>query len=230
MTEPSATTSELIRLLTERDAKGRAKYGTTLDRTDLTHAEWLQHMAEELLDAAGYALAARREFLCRVVSERDPHSEIRMLRSSCDALLAENAVLRDAREVLKRKCSALKAENLKLRNALAGYGKNPDECSDPDGGGACVADMAHHELTKQLEASGWRWDDDADSWVGPDDALRAENERLRAALLPLANLDLRGSGFDQRPDDQIVYARDTTKITVGDVRRARAALKGDSHD
>lgn len=57
----SNTTQALIELLTARDAAGLKKYGTTLDRGDLTHAEWLQHMAEELLDAAGYALAAKRK-------------------------------------------------------------------------------------------------------------------------------------------------------------------------
>lgn len=58
--EPMACCSDVTRQLIERDQRGRAKYGTTLDRTDLTLADWLQHMAEELLDAAGYALAARR--------------------------------------------------------------------------------------------------------------------------------------------------------------------------
>lgn len=53
--------SEVTRQLIERDQAGRKKYGTTLDRDDLTLAEWLQHMAEELLDGAGYALAAKRE-------------------------------------------------------------------------------------------------------------------------------------------------------------------------
>lgn len=57
----SNTTQALIDLLKSRDASGLKKYGTTLDRGDLSHAEWLQHMAEELLDAAGYALAAKRE-------------------------------------------------------------------------------------------------------------------------------------------------------------------------
>jgi hypothetical protein len=56
----SDTTAHLIRMLRERDALGRAKYGTTLDRTDLTHEQWLQHMVEEMLDGAGYALAAIR--------------------------------------------------------------------------------------------------------------------------------------------------------------------------
>lgn len=52
--------SEVTRQLIERDQRGRKKYGTSLDREDLTHDEWLQHLAEELMDAAGYALAAKR--------------------------------------------------------------------------------------------------------------------------------------------------------------------------
>lgn len=56
----SATTTALIDLLRQRDAAGLKKYGTTLDRTDLSLADWLQHMTEELLDGAGYALAALR--------------------------------------------------------------------------------------------------------------------------------------------------------------------------
>ena len=58
--EVSATTQKLIDLLIQRDQMGRAKYGTTLDRTDLTLDQWLQHQVEELLDGAGYALAAMR--------------------------------------------------------------------------------------------------------------------------------------------------------------------------
>ena len=58
--EVSETTARLIDLLVARDQAGRAKYGTTLDRTDLSLDDWLQHMTEELLDAAGYAQAALR--------------------------------------------------------------------------------------------------------------------------------------------------------------------------
>lgn len=54
--------------------------------------------------------------------------------------------------------------------------------------------------------------------------LRAEVEALREALRPLARLDLRGDNMLSRPDDQPVYARDNTVITVGDVRRAAALL------
>lgn len=61
MLDQQPQVSEVTRQLIERDQKGRQKYGTTLDRSDLSHADWLQHMAEELLAAAGYALAAKRE-------------------------------------------------------------------------------------------------------------------------------------------------------------------------
>lgn len=57
----SATTATLIGQIIERDARGKVKYGTSLDRTDLTLPVWLQHQAEELMDGAGYALAAKRE-------------------------------------------------------------------------------------------------------------------------------------------------------------------------
>ena len=40
--------------LRTRAAAGKAKYGVTMERTDLTNAEWLQHLQEELLDAAVY--------------------------------------------------------------------------------------------------------------------------------------------------------------------------------
>ena len=56
----SNVTWNLVLKLIQRDELGKAKYGTTLDRTDLTHEQWLDHMTEELLDAAGYAQAAKR--------------------------------------------------------------------------------------------------------------------------------------------------------------------------
>lgn len=40
--------------LDKREALGRKKYGTDVDRTDLTHKEWLQHAYEETLDKALY--------------------------------------------------------------------------------------------------------------------------------------------------------------------------------
>ena len=40
--------------LLDRAKKGLVKYGTTTEREDLTFLEWLNHLQEELLDAAVY--------------------------------------------------------------------------------------------------------------------------------------------------------------------------------
>lgn len=40
--------------LLRRSQFGIAKYGMTLDRTDLTLRDWLQHAYEECLDQANY--------------------------------------------------------------------------------------------------------------------------------------------------------------------------------
>jgi hypothetical protein len=45
---------QVINKLRFRAAAGKSKYGTTMERNDLTNAEWLQHLQEELLDAAVY--------------------------------------------------------------------------------------------------------------------------------------------------------------------------------
>lgn len=68
---PSDTTRALIDQLISRDDAGRKKYGVTLDRTDLSLVDWLQHQTEELLDAAGYAQAAKREAE-RLLSAEEP--------------------------------------------------------------------------------------------------------------------------------------------------------------
>jgi len=47
--------------LLARSQVGLRKYKVGLNRTDLTRKEWLQHMYEELLDAALYAKRAIQE-------------------------------------------------------------------------------------------------------------------------------------------------------------------------
>jgi len=37
-----------------RAEQGKEKYGTTMERDDLTLMQWLQHLQEELMDAAVY--------------------------------------------------------------------------------------------------------------------------------------------------------------------------------
>ena len=48
-------------LLDARHAAGLAKYGTTVDRTDLTPDQWAQHALEELLDGAAYLMRLKEE-------------------------------------------------------------------------------------------------------------------------------------------------------------------------
>ena len=49
---------ELKALLLHSERKGLAAYGHTMDRDDLSRSEWMQHLIEELLDGAQYAVKA----------------------------------------------------------------------------------------------------------------------------------------------------------------------------
>jgi hypothetical protein len=55
---PSSITTQIVGDLVRRDEAGQAKYGTSMDRKDLSLADWLQHNYEELLDACQYNRAA----------------------------------------------------------------------------------------------------------------------------------------------------------------------------
>ena len=44
----------VIRKMYQRSQVGIEKYGTTMERDDLSYAEWLTHLQEELLDTAIY--------------------------------------------------------------------------------------------------------------------------------------------------------------------------------
>jgi hypothetical protein len=49
-----AITEAVVVQLRTRAEKGKEKYGTTMERDDLTLMQWLQHLQEELMDAAVY--------------------------------------------------------------------------------------------------------------------------------------------------------------------------------
>jgi len=44
----------VVESFVSRSKAGQAKYGTTMDRNDLTPIEWIQHLQEELMDAIIY--------------------------------------------------------------------------------------------------------------------------------------------------------------------------------
>ena len=46
--------NQLISEFQSREERGLRKYGTSMDRTDLSFDEWLQHFKEELLDGLVY--------------------------------------------------------------------------------------------------------------------------------------------------------------------------------
>jgi hypothetical protein len=50
----SQVTEQVINDIKARELKGLETYGTTMDRTDLTQDQWLQHAYEESLDFCIY--------------------------------------------------------------------------------------------------------------------------------------------------------------------------------
>jgi|TARA_R110001592_G_scaffold158261_1_gene389375 hypothetical protein len=45
---------KVVTMIQERAMTGELKYGTNMERSDLSMKEWLTHLQEELLDAAIY--------------------------------------------------------------------------------------------------------------------------------------------------------------------------------
>ena len=60
MKEDSVVNS-IIDKFKQRSETGIKKYGTTLDRNDLSLDEWLNHLEEELMDAILYCHRIRKE-------------------------------------------------------------------------------------------------------------------------------------------------------------------------
>ena len=50
----SKTLDKVIAQLQEREELGESKYGTTVDREDLTMIEWLEHAKQEAMDQVLY--------------------------------------------------------------------------------------------------------------------------------------------------------------------------------
>jgi hypothetical protein len=51
---PDKNVANVITQLRSREDRGMGKYGVNTERTDLSTLEWLQHLQEELMDAAVY--------------------------------------------------------------------------------------------------------------------------------------------------------------------------------
>ena len=53
---------QVIEQIRQRAARGKEKYGVTLERDDLSVLEWLQHLQEELMDATTYIEKLKEEY------------------------------------------------------------------------------------------------------------------------------------------------------------------------
>ena len=62
---PESTDSVVFSIVSQfvkRSELGKVKYGTTLDRTDLSVLEWIQHAQEEHMDAILYLERLKQEY------------------------------------------------------------------------------------------------------------------------------------------------------------------------
>jgi hypothetical protein len=53
---------QLISEFENREQRGLRKYGTSMDRTDLSFDEWLQHFKEELMDGLLYLQKIQNDY------------------------------------------------------------------------------------------------------------------------------------------------------------------------
>lgn len=58
--------TSIIQRFTERAEMGKKKYGTDLDRTDLSIMDWIQHAQEEHMDAILYLEKLKKEYQTKV--------------------------------------------------------------------------------------------------------------------------------------------------------------------
>ena len=55
--------TSIIKQFEERSVKGKEKYGTDLDRTDLSLLEWIEHVKQEHMDAILYLEKIKQQYL-----------------------------------------------------------------------------------------------------------------------------------------------------------------------
>tara|TARA_R110000787_G_scaffold113129_1_gene222264 strand:- start:154 stop:360 length:207 start_codon:yes stop_codon:yes gene_type:complete len=66
MSKKKGTTESIVEMIRSRAALGLDKYGTSIDRTDLTTEQWIQHAIEEMLDGAQYLYRIKQELAKRL--------------------------------------------------------------------------------------------------------------------------------------------------------------------
>ena len=79
MSNDTEIEERVVDQIRSRRDKGRAKYGTTMERTDLTPPQWIQHAQEEALDLAVYLEKLKEDMEVM-------HGENRAMRGSLSAI------------------------------------------------------------------------------------------------------------------------------------------------
>ena len=62
--------TSIIKQFEDRSTAGKKKYGTDLDRQDLSLLEWIEHAKQEHMDAILYLEKLKQQFIQEVT---DPH-------------------------------------------------------------------------------------------------------------------------------------------------------------
>ena len=64
--DKKGTTESIVDMIRSRSEFGLNKYGVSMDRTDLTTEQWIQHAIEEMLDGAQYLYRIKQELAKRL--------------------------------------------------------------------------------------------------------------------------------------------------------------------
>ena len=66
MRKEKSTTEAIVDMIRSRSEFGLNKYGVSMDRTDLSTEQWIQHAIEEMLDGAQYLYRIKQELAKRL--------------------------------------------------------------------------------------------------------------------------------------------------------------------
>jgi len=86
----SSIEEKVIAEIRQRAEKGEAKYGTTMDRNDLSLKEWLQHLKEELMDGVIY--------IQKIINELEVLENLEIAQAIIDACDTNTNSLSDKKE------------------------------------------------------------------------------------------------------------------------------------
>jgi hypothetical protein len=94
---------EIIKEFGERAQKGYDKYGTDMDRTDLSVTDWAQHLREELMDGLVYLTRLKKDIALleeELTALRNQHSGTKIVYTMTPQ---PNKVYTDEEPIIRKK-------------------------------------------------------------------------------------------------------------------------------